>query len=351
MSNQKYDAVWVEGSFFEKGHWKLVPSSGGSGLGALIMFFLLIIVLCIVILVSPLIIVLIGFSIVKHKRYYASIVSILAMIYLFIDYQKKWITSFIIFGSNDSVGKFSDGIIGIKYAPHFFFVNSLALTIAVYFLISSYYMNSNRTNENILNIKPNQNIISFTISLVFGLVSFFYVNQINHEFQKNEIESQQIDSTSSNEYSKDNINDTGYEYSDENTETEPDIVNDSTNTNYLVNSTENNTIKPKYKIYEIGQYLNYYDAEEECGNRNMRLPNYDELIEISNSEERLKLNPILKSEGYWSSTVYNEGETYIKKESISESTSPIIFKKSYNPYTEETIMTDVKLLKNCFCIE
>lgn len=252
MSNQKYDAVWVEGSFFEKGHWKLIPKSGDSGLGTLIMFFLLIIVLCIVILVSPLIIVLIGFSIVKHKRYYASIVSILAMIYLFIDYQKKWITSFIIFGSNGNDGKFSDGIIGIKYAPHFFFVNSVALTIAVYFLFSSYYINSNRTNENILNIKPNQKIISFSISLVFGLVSFFYMKQIKHEFQKNEIVSHQIDSTSSNEYSKDNINDIGYEYSNENTETEPEIVNDSSDVdNSEINEVENQLTNNENTVINI----------------------------------------------------------------------------------------------------
>ncbi len=144
MENTKYEAIWVPGSFFEKGHWKLVPSSGGSGLGAIIMLFLLIIVLCIVVLVSPFIIVLIGFSIVKHKRYYASIVAILALIYLFIDYKKKWITAFIIFGSNDSEGKFSDGIIGIKYAPHFFFINSVALAIAVYFIVSSYFINSKK---------------------------------------------------------------------------------------------------------------------------------------------------------------------------------------------------------------
>lgn len=251
MSNQKYDAVWVEGSFFEKGHWKLTPKSGDSGLGAIIMLFLLIILLCIVVLVSPLIIVLIGFSIVKHKRYYASIVSILAMIYLFIDYQKKWITSFIIFGSNDSNGKFSAGIIGIKYAPHFFFTNSLALTIALYFLFSSYYIHSNKTNENCLSIKPNQNIISFTISLILGLGSFFYMNHINHELQKNDFTSQQIDSTSSNEYSKGNFNDTEYKYSNENIETEPEIVNDSSSLDnseineveYQLTNNKNNVIK------------------------------------------------------------------------------------------------------------
>lgn len=33
MSNQKYDAIWVNGSFFERGHWKFVPR-GGSGGGA-----------------------------------------------------------------------------------------------------------------------------------------------------------------------------------------------------------------------------------------------------------------------------------------------------------------------------
>lgn len=350
MSTQKYDAVWVEGSLFEKGHWKLVPSSGGGGIGAIIMLFLIIIMLCIVVLVSPLIIALIGFSIVKHKRYYASIVSILAMIYLFIDYKKKWITAFIIFGSNDNEGKFSDGIIGIKYAPHFFFINCIALSIAIYFLFSSYFINSNRVDENNFNIKPNQNIISITISLFFGIVSFFYFNQINHGLKKNETTYKPIDSKSSNEYSKDNFHDTEYEYSTENIEAEPEIVNDSANFDYTVNSTEDNIQDLKYKIYNINDLLNYFDAEEECRSRNMRLPTYDELIEISKSEELLKLNPISKSESYWSISDYIDGQVYSKKESI-QSNNPINYKKNYNPYTEETIMTDVKMQKNCFCIE
>lgn len=33
MSNRKYDAIWVNGSFFERGHWKYVPR-GDSGGGA-----------------------------------------------------------------------------------------------------------------------------------------------------------------------------------------------------------------------------------------------------------------------------------------------------------------------------
>ena len=40
MSNTKYDVVWVPGSIFEKGHWKLIPRTGG-GIGGLIVLLLI----------------------------------------------------------------------------------------------------------------------------------------------------------------------------------------------------------------------------------------------------------------------------------------------------------------------
>jgi uncharacterized protein (TIGR02145 family) len=174
MSNTKYDAIWVPGSFFEKGHWKLTPKTGDSGFGALIVLILVIFIACIVILISPLIISLIGFSLIKGKRYYAGIFSFIALLYLFIDYQKQWITSFIIFGTKQE--NFTNGILGVKYAPHFFIINSVAFGIAIYFIVSSCFINLKKSNDDLNSIDNDKNLISIALGLLFGVLCFYFIN-------------------------------------------------------------------------------------------------------------------------------------------------------------------------------
>jgi hypothetical protein len=191
MNNTKYDVVWVPGSIFEKGHWKLIPRTGG-GIGGLIVLLLILFILCVVVLVSPLIICLIGFSLVKSKRYYASIFAFLALIYLFIDYQKKWITSLIIFGTKEE--NFTNGILGVKYAPHFFMVNSVAFGIAVYFIVCSYFVNSTNSKEDFNYIDKDKNLISTIIGILFGLSAFYFLTSSNLNFNKN-IDNNKINNT------------------------------------------------------------------------------------------------------------------------------------------------------------
>jgi uncharacterized protein (TIGR02145 family) len=185
MSNTKYDAIWVPGSFFEKGHWKLTPSTGGGGLGALIFLVLMIFILCVIILVSPLIISLIGFSLIKGKRYYASIFSFLALMYLFIDYQKEWITSFIIFGTKQE--NFTNGLLGIKYAPHFFLINTVAFGISIYFIVSSCFINLQKSNDDLNYIDQDKNIISIIVGILSSIICFFCINNYkNSSFNQQE---------------------------------------------------------------------------------------------------------------------------------------------------------------------
>jgi hypothetical protein len=142
-------------------------------------------------------------------------------------------------------------------------------------------------------------------------------------------------------------------YDDEYYQNEPmdDGYNEEENNSI---STQNENIEsdiPKFQIYSFQYPVEYSVAETECAKKQMRLPNYEELYEIGNSSELLKnLKPYDKSISYWSSTEYKEGQNYSRKESNSGD-EPKKYKKNYNPYTENIIMTDISLSRNCICIE
>ena len=141
---------------------------------------------------------------------------------------------------------------------------------------------------------------------------------------------------------------------------EPEYSNESQTVNTEYDSNNNsdsseklNPNKPKYIIYDLGQSFNYDEAESECIKREMRLPDYDELLEISNSPELVKnLKANDKSLSYWSSTDYIEGQPFSNMESVHGDNAKK-YKKNYNPFTDKTIMTDtdIRMKKNCLCIE
>jgi hypothetical protein len=150
--------------------------------------------------------------------------------------------------------------------------------------------------------------------------------------------------SSSNDYVDTNIQTTDNNQEEDSSE--------EINTNSSNDENSNSILpKPQYKIYNLGHLTNYIDAESECRNRKMRIPNYDELLEIANSPDLMKnLKPNDKSESYWSSTDYIEGQDFINLERIQNDDSKN-YKKNYNPFTDKTIMTDIKMSKNCMCIE
>ena len=142
-------------------------------------------------------------------------------------------------------------------------------------------------------------------------------------------------------------------YNDEYYPNEPmdDGYNGEENNSFSTQNENLQSEEPKFQIYNFEYTNQYSDAESQCARKKMRLPRYEELVEIANSPELLKnLKPNDKSQSYWSSTEYIEGQTFSMKESISGDV-PIIYRKNYNPFTEKTIMTDIRMSKNCICVE
>lgn len=153
-----------------------------------------------------------------------------------------------------------------------------------------------------------------------------------------------------NDYSSSN------DYGDENMQGSYDNQEqDSLEENKANSSNDENSnsliAKPRFRIYDLGYPINYLDAESECRNRKMRLPDYNEFLEICNTPELLKgLKTNDKSLSYWSSTDYIDGQPFVNKESV-QGDDLKNYKKNFNPFTEKTIMTDTRLTKNCICIE
>lgn len=177
MSNQKYDAIWVKGSFFEKGHWRLVPKadSGGGAIGALIAIGIVVFIIFCLILTLPLWISLLGFSMVKSKRYYAGIGSVLALLYFFIDIYKNWISGYLLFGYYSSSGAFNEGLFGEKFAIYFYVINGVGTLIALMFLLESeYIINENGTQSNVKKLI----VIGFLL-LIIGL-GFYSISTKSH---------------------------------------------------------------------------------------------------------------------------------------------------------------------------
>ncbi|MDD2673927.1 MAG: hypothetical protein PHF81_03505 [Flavobacterium sp.] len=194
-------------------------------------------------------------------------------------------------------------------------------------------------------IKVNGRIVQFTFTKgPYGPESFVMIN---------------CDYREGNTYVNEDASDSDYsisnDYDDDSHEVQAGSSEfDSTDSNENSSlSDKSNSNKPKYIIYDLGQSFNYDEAESECIKREMRLPDYDELLDISNSPELVKnLKANDKSLSYWSSTDYIEGQPFSNMESVHGDNLKK-YKKNYNPFTDKTIMTDtdIKMKKNCLCIE
>lgn len=150
MGKTNYDLIWKNGSFFEKGHWKLVPKkvdSGGEILGYLFAVGLVVFILFCLILTLPLWVSLLGFSMLKSKRYYAGVGSIVALLYFLLDIQKKWVSGFLLFGYKSSGGGFNEGLFGEKYAIYFYIVNCIGVLIGLSFIIESCLIDEGNSNN------------------------------------------------------------------------------------------------------------------------------------------------------------------------------------------------------------
>lgn len=158
---------------FEKdfwGNWKLVPKKQDNGIGWLIVLLIVVVIICLAIITLPLWIALLGFKMVKTKRYYAGIGSLLALLYFIIDIQNKWITGFLFLGYNDSAGQFTEGLIGEKQIMYVYLANGIGVILGLVFIVQAYLLNkennstSNASTESETASDNSQTANTFSVS-------------------------------------------------------------------------------------------------------------------------------------------------------------------------------------------
>ena len=143
MARTEYEIVWKKGGWFEKGHFALIPKKSFSDKAgeALVMYIfilvILLLILSIVAVTSPIWIVIIGYQMVREKRYYAGLASLLAIGYFYIDINERWLTSFLFLGYNNSSGEFVNGLFGLKYLHYLEIINPVAAGLGIGYIIDS----------------------------------------------------------------------------------------------------------------------------------------------------------------------------------------------------------------------
>lgn len=195
---------------FEKdfwGNWKLVPKKQDSGIGWLILLLIVVVIVCLAITTLPLWIALLGFKMVKTKRYYAGIGSLLALLYFIIDIQNRWITGFLFLGYNDSAGQFTEGLIGEKQIMYVYIANGIGVILGLVFIVQAYLLNkennstSSASTESETASDNSQTANAFSVStnkpknssnqlnVVLGILGVvFAIAVIYFSFQKNKRE-------------------------------------------------------------------------------------------------------------------------------------------------------------------
>ncbi len=158
---------------FEKdfwGNWKLVPKKSDNGIGWLILILIVVLIVCLAIVTLPLWIALLGFKMVKTKRYYAGIGSLLALFYFITDIQNKWITGFLFLGYTSSNGEFIGGIFDEKHIMYVYIVNGVGVLLGLYFIVQAYLLNkekktfNNSNSESEITSDTSQSSTDFSIS-------------------------------------------------------------------------------------------------------------------------------------------------------------------------------------------
>lgn len=152
MTKTKFDLIWKEGTFFEKGHWKLTPQNNNTGdalFGYIMTLGIILFLFCVIMLTIPFWAFLVGFSLKKNKSYYASIVSIIGLIYFWIDNKNQWITSYLFYGYENDSG-FHEGILNVEYLNYLTNLNLFFALMSLIFLKE--YFTYNKTKNLIITI-------------------------------------------------------------------------------------------------------------------------------------------------------------------------------------------------------
>jgi hypothetical protein len=137
MGKSEYKIIWKEGSFFEKGHWRIVrkDSDGGGAIVAIIVIILLVIFIGSVFLMSlPVWGALLGFQMIREKRFIAGIIAFVGLIYFHIDMSNGWISSLLFHGWTDNEGEFTSGLLGFSSYRYFLIADYLGAGLGLGFI-------------------------------------------------------------------------------------------------------------------------------------------------------------------------------------------------------------------------
>ena len=138
MAKTEYEIIWKEGGLFKDGHFILKPKSKNEGGEFIAMMFVFAFILCVLILIAPIWIVLLGFQMVREKRYLAGLLSVLAMIYFYVDVDKHWISGVFFSGQINDGGNTTQGIFGVYLLEKIYIINHLALGLSLGYIIDSF---------------------------------------------------------------------------------------------------------------------------------------------------------------------------------------------------------------------
>lgn len=123
------------------GNWKLVPKTPDSGGGFVILLLFAAVLFIIFLVTSPLWISLLGFKMVKNKRYYAGIGALIGVVYTIIDFKNNWLTGFLVMGYMNKDGIFQEGLFGNWLKIFIVVSNFIGFIIGLVFIIDSIAVN------------------------------------------------------------------------------------------------------------------------------------------------------------------------------------------------------------------
>jgi hypothetical protein len=248
---------------FEKdfwGNWKLVPKKQDNSIGWLILLLIIVVIVCLAIITLPLWIALLGFKMVKTKRYYAGIGSLIALLYFILDIQNRWITGFLFLGYNDSTGKFTEGLIGEKQMIYVYIANAIGVILGLVFIVQAYLLNKNNAVDNsnsesettsdnsgtantlsVSNITPKSS--SSPVNLILGILGvIFAIAVIYYSLNKKEVNKEV------------SINNT--ETENEQPEINKNQINDNVNNNIISEQVYEESISQDELLNFVTQYYN-----------------------------------------------------------------------------------------------
>jgi hypothetical protein len=182
----EYKLIWKEGSFFEKGHWRLVPKDSGEGqvFGYIIYLIIIVLILCVLLLGLGFWAALLSFQMNNNKKFYAGIISFIGLIYFYLDMSNGWLTKLVFHGDINSSGEFNDGIFGFNTYQYFLIANYTGFAFCLCLIVNNIIDSNNLTKYK--SLKPLFFVIITAINLFFAFDTKF--NQIKVSEQDNSIE-------------------------------------------------------------------------------------------------------------------------------------------------------------------